>query len=183
MENVQNDAPQTKKNFWEGLPAILTAAAAFLTALGGVIALFVRSNNPAATPPAEPAKAVARAEDLATDESVDEPVPARPARASRVSVTRPVNVSGTWRDAFIGSTVRVVQDGKMLRTATFNPATGQQVAAGEAVIEGRSIVGTNRLLNGQTYAVRMTVSADGDSIDGTFSNPLTGEAGVGRLVR
>jgi hypothetical protein len=178
VENVQNDAPQTKKNFWEGLPAILTAAAAFLTALGGVIALFVRSNNPAAVAPIEPVKAVAAAEDAATEE----PAPKRQ-RIPQPTVARPVNVSGTWRDAFIGSTVRVIQDGKMLRTATFNPATGQQVAAGEAVIEGRSIVGTNRLLNGQIYAVRMTVSADGDSIDGTYSNPLTGEAGVGRLVR
>lgn len=169
--------PQGKKHFWEGLPAILTAAAALVTAIGGVLALFIRSNNPAAVAPVEPANAVASA-----GETADEPPAQKRPRVPRVATARAVNLSGTWRDAVVGTIVRVRQSGNSLQTVTLN-AAGQQVAAGEGVIEGRTIIGTNRWMNGAVYAARMTVSSDGNTITGTYSNPISGETGVVRLVR
>ena len=179
MDSTDSDTgsvPAGKKSFWETLPGLLTGLAAVLSAIAGLITVLC---NRSTIPP------------ITVQQRVAEPSPQIPARhhAAR-SASNPVssperllNVSGLWHDVNLGTEVRVRQSGRELFSETFDPASGRRLAIGQGRIFGRLLEGTFVWMNGARYSASLRVSEDGQEINGTTRNLLTGEIGTSHLTR
>lgn len=157
---------EEKKHFWEGLPAILTGIAAVITAIAGLIALFLRpGSQPVANPPA------------AVVEPETPRVPAKPVRVQRV------NIQGDWTEPATGNKTRIFQDGNRITFMTVNAFTGQQLASGTGSIDGRTISCRYRWFDGTPLTAKLTLSSDDELLSGTYRNTLTGQSGSASFTR
>ncbi len=163
-----------KKAFWETLPGLLTGIAAVITALTGLIAIFVHSNSRSSL--------ADRAE--ARDERPGErSMASAPAYPKHRDTPRVADVSGSWRDLILGTQVRIQQKGNLLTTETMNPLTGQHLASGTGVISGRKIEGPYQWVDGSRYVASLDLSEDGTRITGSYRNTYTGQSGAVSLTR
>ena len=161
-----------KKSFWETVPGILTGVAAVITALTGLLALFISSDHNKK-----------QSSDPVVQEKVIPVTHHKSIKSEREPVAEQIDISGIWNDPTLGTQVRIQQNGSQVSSETYYPSTGQRLAVGSGVISGQTIEGSYQWYDGNRYTAILRLSADGHEISGMYRNVLTGESGTTRLIR
>ncbi|HBB98020.1 MAG TPA: hypothetical protein DC054_21770 [Blastocatellia bacterium] len=152
--------------FWQTVPGILTAFAAIITAVAGLLlALYQAGFLGGAKSPAgnaSPANAISTSETAA-----------KPNQSSET-----LNISGTWRDDD-GTVYEIWQEGPHYR---FTASLRDFRSEGRITLTGRELTSTFATNYGFTGNGWGTVSADGNEIKGGFVDS-NGNRHPGRMYR
>ncbi len=201
------DPKHNGHSFWTTLPGILTALATLITAVGGILGTLVATGliggngtpasadlpngqtNPTATAQAD--RTVITFDPRPTDtpiQATQPPVaPTLPVASNPTEPVVPVdtaarqNVTGAWIDDDDGQVYEAFQQGNQVSLSTFDPFFGSVVLTGSRSGDEVTLLFDSAV--GVVGEVRLTVSENGQVMDGDFVSFADGTSDPVRLVR
>jgi hypothetical protein len=151
-----------QQSWWQTIPGILTAIAAVLTAVTGLLAVLRSSDEHKATPVAVPAA-------TATQQALTVPHP------QLDQIRREVNLSGQWRNN-LGAVYQLVQNGNAFRFEGKGPSCtgGYFQSSGSGTVTGISVESTYQSNYPSRGSCSGTLSQDGAQITSTCTDSACG---------